>query len=164
MVDDVTDTMEACRYHFFCHRYCSATFWEEERGNFYGDGLFHHGVTIGERYAATITDTNSTINLISIEVIEQLQIATRARTLPYLLHSSYGTLLISHIADVPITFGGHSKVVHCGVSPMPLDSCHILLGYHWCHNYQVQPYRDEMKVSFKRNKKRRALSLCATAK
>jgi hypothetical protein len=53
MADDVTDTVEACRYHFFCHRFCSATFWEEEHGNFDGDGLFHHGVMIGERCAAT---------------------------------------------------------------------------------------------------------------
>jgi hypothetical protein len=29
MADDVMDTLEAGRYHFSRHRYCSATFWEE---------------------------------------------------------------------------------------------------------------------------------------
>jgi hypothetical protein len=162
MADDVTDNMEACRYHFFCHIYCSVTFWEEERGNFDGDGLFHHSVMIGERCAATTIDKNSAVNLISVEVVEKLHLATRANKVPYLLHSSYGTLPISHIAEVPLTFGGHTEVVPCGVSPMPLDSYHILLGYPWCHNYQVQPCRDVTKVSFKWNKKRRAL-LRATA-
>jgi hypothetical protein len=36
MADDVTDTVEAGRYHFFCHRYCSVTFWVEEHGNYDG--------------------------------------------------------------------------------------------------------------------------------
>jgi hypothetical protein len=65
MADDVTDTVEAGRYHFFCHRYCSAMFWEEERGNFDSDGLFHHVVMIGDRCDATTIDHISTINLIS---------------------------------------------------------------------------------------------------
>jgi hypothetical protein len=117
---------------------------------------------IGERCAATTIDKNSTVNLISIEVVEKLHLAKHASKVPYLLHSSYGTLLISHIADFRLTFGGHTEVVPCGVSPMPLDSCHILLGYPWCHNYQVHPCRDVTKVSFKWNKKRRAL-LRATA-
>jgi hypothetical protein len=129
MVDDVTDNMEACRYHLFHRRYCSVTFWEEEHGDFDGDGLFHHSVMIGELCAATTIDKNSTFNLISIEVMEKLHLVTRASKVPYLLHSLYGTLLISHIAEVPLTFRGHTEVVPCGVSPMPLDSCHILLGY-----------------------------------
>jgi hypothetical protein len=123
------DNVEVCKYHFFRRRYCSVTFWEEERGNFDGDGLFHDSVIIGERLAATTIDKNSTVNLISIEVMEKLHLAARASKVPYILHSSYGTLLISHMAEVPFTFGGHTEVVHCGVSPMPLDSCHILLGY-----------------------------------
>jgi hypothetical protein len=150
----VSSTPTACGYHFFHHRYCSVTFWEEERGDFDDDGLFHHSVMIGERCAAITIDKKSTVNLISIEVLEKLQCACKV---PYLLHSSYGTLLISHIAEVPLTFGRHTEVVPCGVSPMPLDSCHILLGYPWCHNYQVQPCHDVTKVSFKWNKKRRAL-------
>jgi hypothetical protein len=154
MADDVTDTMEAGRYHFFHHRYCSATFWEEERGNFDGDGLFHHGVMIGDRCAATTIDHISTINLISIEVVETLHLATRASTTPYLLRSSYGTLLISHIADVPVTYRGHTEVIRCGVSPMPLESCHILLGYPWFHTYHAQPCRGRPAVSFKWNKQR----------
>jgi hypothetical protein len=137
MEDDVIDTVEVGRYHFFCHRYCSATFWEVEHGNFDSDGLFHHGLMIGDRCATTTIDHISTINLINIEVVAMLHLATRASTTPYLLRSSYGTLLISHIADVPITYGGHTKVVHCGVSPMPLDSCHILLGYPWFHTYHA---------------------------
>jgi hypothetical protein len=55
------DTVEAGRYHFFHHRYCSATFWEEQCGNFDGDGLFHHDVMIGDRCAATTIDHISTI-------------------------------------------------------------------------------------------------------
>jgi hypothetical protein len=84
MADDVTDTVETGRYHSFRHRYFSAIFWEEERGNFNGDGLFHHGVMIGDRCAITTIDHISTINLISIEVVETLHLATRASTAPYL--------------------------------------------------------------------------------
>jgi hypothetical protein len=108
-------------------------------------------VIIGERCAATTIDKNSTVNLISIEVVEKLHLAARASKVPYLLHSSYGTLLISHMAEVPFTFGGHTEVVHFGVSQLPLDSCHIPLGYPWCHNYQVQPCRDVTKVVLQLN-------------
>jgi hypothetical protein len=149
MADHVMDTMKGCIYHFVHHSRCSATFWEEEHGNFVGDGLFQYGVMIGDTCAAITIDHNSTINLISIEVVEKLHIATRARTVPYLLHSSYGTLLISHIADIHVTFGGHTEVVHYGVSPMPLDSCHILLDYPWFHTYHAQPCHDRPTISLK---------------
>ena len=114
-------------------------------------------MVIGERRAAATIDGSSTLNLISIEVVEKLQLPTCARTVPYLLHSSYGTLLISHTADIPITFGAHTEVVRCDVSPMPLDSCHVLLGDHWCRKFQVQPCHQVNKISFKWNMKRRAL-------
>ena len=151
------DSLETRKYHFFHNRYCSAAFWEEERGNFDGDGLFHHSVLIGERCAATTIDSSSSINLISTEVVEKLRLPTSARTVPYLLRSTYGILLISHTADVPITISGHTEVVRCGVSPVPLDSCHVLLGHSWCHDFQIQSCRDVKKMSFKWNMKRRAL-------
>jgi hypothetical protein len=127
MEDDVTDIVEVCRYHFVRHSRCSSTFWEEEHGNFVGDGLLHYGVMIGESCVATTINSNSTINLISIEVVEKFHLTTRARTMTYLLCSSYGTLLISHTANIPVTFGGHTEVVHCGVSPMPLT----LVTFYW---------------------------------
>ena len=157
MADDVTDTLETRRYPFLHHKYCSATFWEEERGNFVGDGLFHHSVAIGERYVATTIDGSSSLNLISIEVVEKLQLPTSVRRVPYLLCSSYGTLLISYTADVPITIGEHTELVPCDVSPMPLHSCHVLLGDSWCRKFKVQPCRDVKKVSLKWNMKRCAL-------
>jgi hypothetical protein len=40
---------------------------------------------------------------------------------------------------------------------MPLDSCHVLLGDPWCRKFQVQPYRDVNKISFKWNMKRHVL-------
>jgi hypothetical protein len=103
---------------------------------------------IGDRYVAATIDHISTINLISIEVVETLHQDTRASAAPYLLRSSYGTLLISHIADIPVTYRGHTKVIHCGVSPMPLESCHILLGYPWFHTYHAQPCRDRPIVFY----------------
>jgi hypothetical protein len=60
MADDGTDNVEARRYHFFRHRYCSVTFWEKEHGNFDDDGLFHDSVMIGERCDATTIDKNTT--------------------------------------------------------------------------------------------------------
>ena len=111
MVEGAEDNLESRRYDFLCNKYCSATFLEEERGTFDGDGLFHHDVVIGERRAAATIDGSSTLNLISIEVVEKLQLPTCARTVTYLLHSSYGTLLISHTADIPITIGVHTEVV-----------------------------------------------------
>ena len=157
MADDVTDMLEIRKYRFLHGKYCSAAFWEEEIGTFHGDGLFHHSVLIGERCAATTIDGSSNLNLISIEVIEKLQLPMSARTVPYLLRSSYGTLLISHTADVPITIGDHTEVVHCDVSPQPLDSCHVLLGNPWSRKFQVQPCPDVKKISFQWNMKRRVL-------
>ena len=108
MAASAMDTLETCRYHFLRHKYCSATFWKEEHGTFDGDGLFHHCVQIGERCAAATIDISSNLNLISIEVVEKLQLPKCARPKPYLLRSSYGTLLISHTAEVPFTFGEHT--------------------------------------------------------
>jgi hypothetical protein len=104
-------------------------------------------VKIGDRCAATTIDHISTINLISIEVVETLHLATRASTVPYLLRSSYGTLLISHIADVPVTYGEHTEVVHCGVSPMPPKSCHIVLRYPWFHLRRCRPKKERIMGS-----------------
>ena len=128
MEDTATDTLETRRYPFLHHIYCSDAFWEEEHGTFDGDGLFHHHVQIGERCAAATVDGSSNLNLISIEAVEKLQLHQCAHQKPYLLPSSYGTLLISHSAEVPFTFGKHTKVVCFDVSPVPLDSCHIILG------------------------------------
>jgi hypothetical protein len=47
MAEGAEDNLESQRYDFLHNKYCSATFWEEERGNFDGDGLFHHDVVIG---------------------------------------------------------------------------------------------------------------------
>ena len=120
-------------------------------------GLFHHRLEIGERCAAATIDGSSTLNLISIEVVEKLQLPTCARPKPHILHSSGGALLISHTAEVPITFGEHTEVVRCDVSPMPLDSCHVLLGDSWCRKFQVRSCRDVNNISFIWNFKRSRL-------
>jgi hypothetical protein len=149
--------VETRRYQFLRKRYCSTTFWEEEDGTFDGDGLFHREVLIEGRRAAATVDRSSTVNLVSIEVVEKLQLSKCAHATPYLLPSSYGALLISYTAKVPITIGDHTEVVPCGVSPMPLDSCHVLLGHPWCHNFQVQLCEDINKISLKWNMRRRSL-------
>ena len=154
MVDSAMDTLETRQYHFLHHKYCSDTFWEEEQGAFNGDGLFHHRVQIGERCAAATIDGSSNLNLVSIEVVEKLQLHKFSNLKPYLLRSSYGTLLISHTAEVPFTFGEHTEIVRCDVSPMPLDSCHVLLGDPWCRKFQVRARPEVNKISFMWNMKR----------
>jgi hypothetical protein len=87
MAYDVMDTSNTRRYHFISRKYCSATFWKEERGTFHGDGLFHREVLICERRVASTIDGSSTINLINIEVVEKLQLPTCACEVSYFLDS-----------------------------------------------------------------------------
>ena len=157
MADKATDTLDTHRYHFLRHKYGSDTFWEEECGTFDGDGLFHHCVQIGERCVAATIDGSSNLNLVSIEVVDKLQLHKCARSKPYLLRSSYGTLLISHTAEVPFTFGNYTELVWCDVSPVPLDSCHVLLGSPWCKKFQVQARPKVKNISFIWNKTRGGL-------
>ena len=51
-------------------------------------GLFHFTTEICGRHAATTIDTCSFINLVSVEVVEKLQLYTRALTIPFMLATS----------------------------------------------------------------------------
>ena len=59
---------------------CSDEFWAEEDLGVHPDlGLFHFNADIKGRSAAVILDDYSLINLVSIEVIDKLQLITNSK-------------------------------------------------------------------------------------
>src|SRR4051812_43520938 len=134
---DVMQKKDADDYPFPLRYHCSHTFWEEESGVVPNPGLFHFTTEICGRYAATIIDTCSSINLVSVEVVEKLQLYTRALTIPFMLATSGHALPVTQIACVPLTIYGPHRYVSCFIVPRAFNSCHIMLGTNWCNHFQV---------------------------
>ena len=93
-----------------------------------GLGLFHFAADIKGRSAAVILDDYSLINLVSIEVVEKLQLITCSKTLPYTLAAYCDeTFPITHVAYVPITIYGYTVSICCDVIPRALNCCNTPL-------------------------------------
>lgn len=99
--------------------------------------LFHFIKEISGRQAATTIDTCSSINLVSVEVVEKLQLYTHAPPSPFMLVTSSHALPITQIACVPFTIYGPKTYISCYVVPRAFNSCHIMLGTMWCNKFQV---------------------------
>ena len=138
-------------------KFCSAAFWKEESRPIQGNGLFHFNAIICGRVAAVTIERFSSINLVSIEVVEKLQLSTCYLSEPYFLASAYGALQISHQAEVPITIGPHTEVVVCDISPVALDSCHIMLGATWWRQFKASCPRGVDGLSIIWNMRKRYL-------
>ena len=99
--------------------------------------LFHFTADISGRRTTIIIDNGSFTNLVSIEVVEKLQLVKRRKISPYMLDVFDESLPITHIACVPLTIYGHTVRVYCDVIPRALNSCHLLLGKKWCDEVQI---------------------------
>ena len=100
------DELESSKRNF-----CREAFWMEEKYPAKGSSLFHYNILVCGRVAAATIERCSFINLVSIEVVQKLQLPTYFRPQPYLLTSPHGALQISQKAEVPVTIGNHTEVV-----------------------------------------------------
>ena len=75
-----------------------------------------------------IIDGGSTDNLVSIEVIEKLNLQKTKHPIPYKVSwlQNGHQLLVSEQCEIELEIGNYKDKVLCDV--IPLDFCHILLG------------------------------------
>jgi hypothetical protein len=107
----------------------SSDFLLEDEG--YGADLFHTYCKVGERACATTIDHESLINVVGIDMVEKLQLSTTPHPRPYSLRRCHDKLDITHQTMVLFSIGKFSCDVLCDVIPVPLVSCHLLLGELW---------------------------------
>jgi hypothetical protein len=104
---------------------CSNTFWEEDSGVVLNSGLFHFTADINGRPAPVTIDNCSLPNLVSIEVVEKMQLRTFGKIKPYMLASYDHALPITRTTHIPLTIYGHTVHIRCDVVPRALNFCHI---------------------------------------
>ena len=78
-----------------------------------------------------IIDGGSTDNLVSTEVIENLNLHKIEHSIPYKVSwlQNGHQLLVSEQCEIELQIGNYKDKVRCVV--MPMDVCHILLGRPW---------------------------------
>ena len=103
---------------------------EEER---YGAGadLFHTYCKVGEKACATTIDHESLISAVGIDMVEKLDLLLTPHPRPYMLRRCRDRLDVTHQTTVQFFVGNFSSKVLCDVIPVPLVSCHMLLGELW---------------------------------
>ena len=97
-----------------------------------------------------IIDSDSTDNLVSIEVVEKLKLKTKKHPTPYKvswLQKGY-QLVVNKQCEVELQLGKYKDKILCDV--MPMDVCHILLGRPW--QYDRGAMHDGKKNTYKFNK------------
>ena len=107
----------------------------EEEGRW--DGLFHTRVVVQERSCAMTIDHMSLINAASIEMVEKLDLPMTPRAQPYLFRWGHEELSVTHQTKVPFLLGNFLCTVLCDVIPVPMVSCHLLLGKPWYKEHDV---------------------------
>ena len=78
-----------------------------------------------------VIDSGSTDNLVSIEVIEKLNLKTREHPTPYKVSwlQKGHQLIVKEQCELELQMGSYKDKIMCDV--MPMDVCHILLGRPW---------------------------------
>ena len=78
-----------------------------------------------------IIDNGSNDNLVSIEMVEKLELKTNGHTKPYKVSwlQKGHQVMITKQCLVEIKMGGYKDEILCDVIPM--DICHIMLGRPW---------------------------------
>ena len=104
--------------------------WLEERGQ--RDNLFHSKVLVQARGCAVTIDRRSSINAISLEMVEKLNLPTTLHPQPYTLPWCPDLLLVKYQTKVQCSIGPLSFEVLCDVVPKYLVAFHMLLGEPWC--------------------------------
>lgn len=114
----------------------SGIFLDEEDGR--STKLFHSRCKVQSASCAFTIDDLSAVNLVSIELMEKLNLFTCSHPDPYLLEWTSCNLSITRRVKVPFLLGEFSDNVECDVVPVPMSSCHILLGWQWMKSHQLE--------------------------
>jgi hypothetical protein len=78
-----------------------------------------------------IIDSGSSYNLVSMEMVEKLELETTAHLNPYKVSwlQKGHHIMVTKQCFVQFKIGGYRDVIMCDVIPM--DVCHVLLGRPW---------------------------------
>lgn len=76
-------------------------------------------------------DHDGSINAVGIDMVEKLELSTTPHPRPYSLRRCRDKLDITRQTMVLFSIGKFSSEVLCDVIPVPLVSCHVLLGELW---------------------------------
>jgi hypothetical protein len=95
------------------------------------NSLFRTACKTKDKVCKVIIDSGSTNNLVSIEMVEKLELKTSAHPRPYKVSwlQKGHQVMITKQCLVEIKIGGYKDEILCDVIPM--DVCHILLGRPW---------------------------------
>ena len=104
--------------------------WLEERGQ--QDNLFHSKVLVQDRGCAVTIDQWSSINVVSLEMVEKLNLPTTLHPQPYTMPWCPDLLTVKYQTKVQCSIGPFSFEVLCDVVPKYLVVFHMLLGEPWC--------------------------------
>jgi hypothetical protein len=95
------------------------------------NSLFRIAFKTKDKVCKVIIDSGSTNNLVSIEMVEKLELKTITHPMPYKVSwmQKRHQVMITKQCLVEIKIGGYKDEILCDVIPM--DVCHILLGRPW---------------------------------
>jgi hypothetical protein len=90
-----------------------------------------------DRVCNVIIDSWSTDNLVSMEMVENLELKKNAHPNPYKVSwfQKRHQVMVSQQCQVEFKIGGYRDEILCDVIPM--DVCHILLGRLWQYDQKV---------------------------
>jgi hypothetical protein len=95
------------------------------------NSLFHIACKTKDRVCKIIVDIGSTDNLVSIEMVEQLELETVVHPSPYRVSWLQKGHKVNVTKECLVEFkiGGYKDEILCDVIPM--DVCHLFLGRPW---------------------------------
>jgi hypothetical protein len=101
------------------------------------NNLFRTACKTKDKVCKVIIDSGSTENIVSIEMVNKLDMKTNAHPRPYKVSwmQKGHQVMITKQCLVEIKIGGYKDEITCDVIPM--DVCHILLGIPWQYDRNV---------------------------
>jgi hypothetical protein len=108
--------------------------------------LFGTACKSKDRVCKVIIENESTNNLVSIEMVEKMDLNTTTHPNPYKVSwlQKGHQVMVSQQCQVGFKIGGYRDEILCDVIPM--DVCHILLGRPWKYDRKV--IRDGRKNTY----------------
>jgi hypothetical protein len=99
--------------------------------------LFRTACKTKDRLCKVIVDSGSTNNLVSIEMVEKLELETIEHPIPYRVSwlQKGHQVNVTKQCLVEFKIGGYKDEILCDVIPM--DVCHLLLGRPWKYDMNV---------------------------
>jgi hypothetical protein len=101
------------------------------------NNLFRTACKTKDRVCKVIVDSGSTDNLVSIEMVEKLELETVSHPNPYKVSwlQKGHQVTVTKQCLVEFKIGGYKDEILCDVIPM--DVCHLLLGRPWQYDRNV---------------------------